>query len=312
MEVDYKLYFWMCKLGIFAEPESLANQSVVLPKDIAQKFESGFIICKILESLKTKVKPEENQHVNFRTVKDTSNLEEIVQNWTFLIALLENGYSLRIDRKVRELIMELDKTMICEMVNILFEKFHTLDPNFQRELDQFEQRVRGLWILRGNSAETDKTMKNRLPTPYHPPQETARSKTGLVLHERTQTGQSLREKSAVRRPKPKPSTEPTAEEQPPPDTEPSGHIQVHDYEDDDVEADGGSHLAEEEMGTAVVAQKKAGLGSAETYQTRTTRQHADESVVLNQSEFMEGSQISVLEHSLLLNKSLLQVECRQI
>ena len=312
MEVDYKLYFWLCRLGIFAEPDSLANRAILLPRDIAQKFESGFIVCKILESLKTRVKSEENSLVNFKTVKDTAKIEEIIQNWNFLLALLENGYSIKLDRKTRELVLELDKTMICELVNILFEKFHVLDTDFQKDLENFEQRVKDLWVLRGMSAQTDASLKNRVPTPYHDPQR--EQSVGRSTPERSQTGRSVRIQSVLRggsaQRQPTENTADRLRNKAAAQKEQLENIAVHDYEDNDHDVDGGSNLGEDDQ----IREKHLPTDKSLREPTHNSKYQkpTEDSVLLNQSEFMEGSQISVLENSLLLNKSLLQIECKLV
>lgn len=123
MEVDFKLYFWLTKLGLFEDSAPRDERSKRLPKEIAQKFSSGFLMAKVLETLKDRVKPEINRQTNFDFVKDTLNEEEIRQNWNFLLAVLNEGYSIRLDGNTRELLMDGDKQMIGEIFDILYEKY---------------------------------------------------------------------------------------------------------------------------------------------------------------------------------------------
>jgi hypothetical protein len=123
MEVDFKLYFWLCKLGVFEDSNPHDEQVKMLPRDLAQKFESGFIVAKILDTLKKKVRPSENAATNFNFVKDSYDEEEIRQNWNFILAVLDQGFGIRLDGKTRELVMETDRGMICELVNIIYEKY---------------------------------------------------------------------------------------------------------------------------------------------------------------------------------------------
>jgi hypothetical protein len=122
MEVDFKLYFWMTRLGLFEDSSPRDERSKHLPREIAQKFSSGFLMAKVLESLKEKVKPEISNQTNFDFVKDTLKDEEIRQNWNFLLAVLNEGYAIRLDGNTREILMEGDKQMICEIFDILYEK----------------------------------------------------------------------------------------------------------------------------------------------------------------------------------------------
>lgn len=122
MEVDFKLYFWMCKLGLFEDSAPRDERTKHLTKAVAQKFASGFLASRVLLALKDQVKPEINQATNFDFVKDTMNEEEIRQNWNFLLAVLEQGFGLRFDSATREMILAGDKVMICELFNILYEK----------------------------------------------------------------------------------------------------------------------------------------------------------------------------------------------
>lgn len=122
MEVDFKLYFWFCKLGLFEDSDPRDERTKFLSKAIAQKFSSGFLMGRVLNALKETVKADVNKQTNFGFVKDTVNEEEIRQNWNFILAVLDHGFNIRLDSKTREIVMEGDKTMICEVFNILYEK----------------------------------------------------------------------------------------------------------------------------------------------------------------------------------------------
>lgn len=122
MEVDFKLYFWLCKLGLFEDSAPKDERTKFLSKAIAQKFSSGYLMGRVLNSLKESVKPEVNRHVNFDFIKDTGVDEEIRQNWNFILAVMDSGFSIRLDSKTREIVMDGDKMMICELFNILYEK----------------------------------------------------------------------------------------------------------------------------------------------------------------------------------------------
>lgn len=127
MEVDFKLYFWFCKLGLFEDSSPRDERTKFLPKAIAQKFSSGFLMGRVLNSLKDDVKPEVNRHTNFDFIKDTGIDEEIRQNWNFILAILDNGFNIRLDSITRDIVMDGDKTMVCELFNILYEKYEELN-----------------------------------------------------------------------------------------------------------------------------------------------------------------------------------------
>ena len=162
MDIDFKLYFWLCELGVFEDKNPKDERFKTLSKEIAHKFTNGFLVSKILEALKDKVKPDLNHSANFSFVKDTYQDEEIRENWNFLLALLDNGYSIKLDSKTRQLIMSGDKTMVCELYDILYEKYSNLDKDFAARLKQHEARIKDLMILREESAKTNGRKQRRL------------------------------------------------------------------------------------------------------------------------------------------------------
>lgn len=122
MDVDFKLYFWLVKLNVFPRTALEYHPVISLPKEVAQKFTSGFILGQILNALKTIVHAEQNKNLDFTVLKDSFIDDEIRSNWRFILIVLEGGFKVKLDSKTKELIQEKDKTIICELVNILFEK----------------------------------------------------------------------------------------------------------------------------------------------------------------------------------------------
>ena len=204
MDIDFKLYFWLCSLDVFEDKHPKDERTKSLSKDIAHKFSNGFLMARILEALKEKVRPEQNRATNFGFVKDSYTEEEIRENWNFLLAVLDNGFGVKLDPKTRQLVLEEDKNMIGELYNILFEKYHALDKSFPARLKQKEVRIGEASVLRERSAREALKQSRRLASGASNEQSSSRvleekgARRGEVVEEEVSDGADSRSASGDR------------------------------------------------------------------------------------------------------------------
>lgn len=182
MDIDFKLYFWLCSLEVFEDKQPRDERTKSLSKDIAHKFSNGFLLARILEALKDMVRPEQNHATNFGFVKDSFVEEEVRENWNFLLAVLDNGFGVKLDPKARQLVLEDDKNMISELYNILFEKYHTLDKTFVAKLRQKEERIKEASVLREKSARETGKKSRRLTSGASQEPSTSMMPAGREAH----------------------------------------------------------------------------------------------------------------------------------
>ena len=174
MDIEFELYVWLIELEILTETNLSYEKTKTLDPSFAQQFKNGVVCCKILNNLKDKVRVENHnlQYIVLKDVTDTVYLNEITKNWDNLVQDLEEHFKIRLDNMTKRFIKKLDQQIICEIYNLIYEKFGKSDKIFQDQLKMLKKQAKINPILpadivqRQNSFyENEKSflIKNRQP-----------------------------------------------------------------------------------------------------------------------------------------------------